>query len=118
MLIRGLRPVPLRMFVAVPMLALALWIGTLSGIGDRGSGIGFARTALSQIGSAQFDCSRIKELGIDRQLNAHAAQIMLQCRGQGPAAAYSPKSVGARHASPVQSPKSPGPDFGLWTLRF
>ena len=105
MLIKGLRPVPLRMFVAVPMLALALWIGTLSGIGDRASGIGFARTALSQIGSAQFDCSRIKELGIDRQLNAHAAQIMLQCRGQGNAA-YSPKSVGAVREPPLQSPKS------------
>src|SRR5438477_6363290 len=117
MLIRGLRPVPLRSLVAVPMRALALWLGTLSGIGDRGSVIGFARTAPSQIGSAQFDCSRIKELGIDRQMNAHAAQIMLQCRGQGPAA-YGPKSVRAVREPPLQSPKSRPGDFGLWTLDF
>src|SRR5438105_4802261 len=45
-----------------------------------------------------FDCSQIEKLGIDRQMNAHADQIMAQC-GRSP----KPQSANQAQRGPVQS---------------
>src|SRR5436190_2509044 len=83
----------LRLLFAVSLLALALFIGmraddTLAGftvgrLPQTGAPVLPGQPVSSGTGrQAPFDCSQIKALGIDRQTNIRAAQIMRECSGQ------------------------------------
>src|SRR4051812_30715988 len=96
----------IRLFVALVLLTMALGVGisansALAGVPASSLGAGNSNTAQSG-GSGQsvkpttpFDCSQIAALGLDKQMNIRAAELLASCgKGSKPADAPAGKSGG------------------------